>query len=154
MENLKIYIDRLKDGQAQKIEETLAPDFLDVKEEELFFETPVQVRGEVYLADDHLVIHLDMETSATMPCSICNSAISIPIVVKNSYHTEPLKEIKSATYDVAERVRETILLQTPLFTECNGGKCPEREHLKKFLKPDEKPSDPGDIVHFPFADLK
>ncbi len=154
MENLKIYIDRLKGGNALKIEETLPPDFLDVDDEELVFEETVRIQGEAYLADEHLVIHLNIETSAFLPCSICNDAVSTPISLKNIYLTEPLSEIKGAIFDLGQQVRETILLQTPLFIECNGGKCPEREHIKKFLKPEEKPSDPGEITHFPFADLE
>jgi uncharacterized metal-binding protein YceD (DUF177 family) len=154
MENLKIYIDRLKGGHTQKIEESLPPDFLEVKDEELAFNDPVRIWGTVCLADEHLVIHLDIETSACLPCSICNDAVSIPIVIKNIYLTQPLTEINGAIFDLTEQVRETLLLQTPLFAECRRGKCPERESIKKFLKPDETPSDPGDVTHFPFADLK
>ncbi|MBS0605236.1 MAG: hypothetical protein JSS60_09420 [Verrucomicrobia bacterium] len=153
MENLKIYIDRLKGGHTHKIEETLPPEFMDLDDDELLFEEPIHVSGDAYLADDHLIIHLNITTSALLPCSICNDAVETPIAIKNIYLTEPLAEIKGAIYDCAEQVRETILLQTPLFTECNNGKCPERESIKKFLKPEEKPSAPGDIVHFPFADL-
>jgi uncharacterized metal-binding protein YceD (DUF177 family) len=154
MEKLKIYIDRLKDGQTLKIEETLPPDFLEIQEEELAFEDPIHIRGEAYLADEHLIIHLDIETSAHLPCSICNDAVSIPIAIKNIYLTEPLSEIKNSIFDLAEQVRETILLHTPLFAECNEGKCPERENIKKFLKTNSTSSSPTEITHFPFADLK
>jgi uncharacterized metal-binding protein YceD (DUF177 family) len=154
MEKLKIYIDRLKDGQTLKIEETLPPDFLEIQEEELVFEDPVHIRGEAYLADEHLVIHLDIETSAYLPCSICNDAVSTSIAIKNIYLTELLSEIKNSIFDLAEQARETVLLHTPLFTECNEGKCSERENIKKFLKTNEKSSSPKEITHFPFADLK
>lgn len=153
MDNLKVYIDRLKGGAMQKIAETLPPDFLDIKEEELVFKGPVRIRGEVYLADDYLVIQLNMETTAQLPCSICNEIISFPVVIKNAYITQPLSEIKGAVIDLTEKIRETILLQTPLFTECNNGKCPERENIKKFLKVEDKPSDPEDVTHFPFSNL-
>ncbi len=153
MDNLKVYIDRLKGGTTQKIAETLPPDFLDIKEEELIFKDPVRVRGEVYLADDYLVIQLNVETTAQLPCAICNEIISFPVVIKNANITLPLSEINSAIIDLSEKIRETILLQIPLFTECNNGKCPERENIKKFLKTEEKPSDPEDVTHFPFSNL-
>ena len=153
MENLKIYIDRLRGDQTVKIKETLPPEFMDITDDELAFTDPIQVQGEAYLAEDHLVIHLNMETTARLPCSICNDTVVTPIQIKNIYLTEPLSDIKSSVYDIAEQVRETILLQTPLFTECSEGKCPERENIKKFLKPEEKPTDPAEIIHFPFADL-
>src|SRR5579871_861362 len=128
MENLKIYIDRLKGGQTQKIDETLSPEFLDIGEEELFFDKPVQLKGETYLANEHLIIHLNIETTACLPCSVCNDPVHVPIVIKNIYLTEPISEIKGAMFDLANEVRESILLQTPLFSECHNGKCPEREN--------------------------
>lgn len=154
MEQLKIYIDRLKGGHPLKIEECLSPDFLDIHEEELHFKEPVHIQGEAYLADDHLVMHLSIETEALLPCSICNDAVRTPIVAKNIYLTEPLSDIKTAIFDLTDHVRESILIQVPLFAECNGGKCPDRDNIKKFLKPEEKSSKSGEVSYFPFADLK
>jgi uncharacterized metal-binding protein YceD (DUF177 family) len=154
MENLKIYIDRLQNGNCVEVKETLPPAFLDVNDDELLFEDPIQVKAEAYLADDHLVVQLNINTSAFLPCSICNDSVATPICAKNIFITEPLEEIKGAVFDLTEHVRETILLQTPLFTECNEGKCPERELIKKFLKSDTKAANPGEDVNFPFADLK
>ncbi len=68
MENLKIYIDRLKGSQTQKINETLPPDFLGIDEEDLLFDQPVQLKGETYVANEHLIIHLNIETTARLPC--------------------------------------------------------------------------------------
>jgi uncharacterized metal-binding protein YceD (DUF177 family) len=150
MENLKIYIDRLKGGQTFKIDETLSPEFLDINEEDLLFERPVRLKGEAYLANEHLIIHLHVETQASLPCSICNDPVHIPVVIKNIYLSEPLVEIKGAIFDMTNEIRESILLQVPLFTECHNGKCPERENLKQFLKHTQKESK-NDIVHFPFA---
>jgi uncharacterized metal-binding protein YceD (DUF177 family) len=142
---MKIYIDRLKEGQTLKIDESLSPDFLDVHEKDLLFAEPVRLEGEAYLANEHLILHLNIETTARLPCAICNDPVNLRISIKNIYLTEPLAEIKRAVFEVTEEVRESILLQTPLFTECNGGKCPERENLKPFLK--------EDVTNFPFADL-
>jgi uncharacterized metal-binding protein YceD (DUF177 family) len=154
MEKLKIYIDRLKNSQTLEIDETLPPDFLEIDEEELTFEEPVRLHGEAYLANDHLVLHLNIETSAYLPCSICNDSVHTPIAIKNIYLTEPLEEIKGSIFDMTEEVRETVLLQTPLFTECHNGKCPDREVLNKFLKPGENDKPGTDNVHFPFSDLR
>jgi uncharacterized metal-binding protein YceD (DUF177 family) len=153
MENLKIYIDRLKGGHAHPFDEILPPNFLNMEDDEILFKDPVAVKGEAYLADEHLIIHLSIETFAYLPCSICNDLVHMPIRVKNIYLTESLNAIKGAIYNLEEQIRETVLLQTPLFTECNNGNCPEREALKKFLKPEEKPSASSDITHFPFANI-
>ena len=150
MDNLKIYIDRLKEGQVVRIDESLPPDFLEIDEEDLIFEDPIQVKGQAYLADDHLITCLDMETVAYLPCNICNDDVKIPIAVKNATLTQPLSEIDGAIYDLADEVRESLLLQTPLFAECSEGNCPERESLKKFLGESEPKTD---VIHFPFADL-
>ena len=75
MENLKVYVDRLKGGVSHKVDETLPPDFLEVDDEELLFDDPVKIQCEVYLAEEHLVVHLNIDTSVHLPCSICNDAI-------------------------------------------------------------------------------
>ena len=156
MEKFKIYIDRLKNGHVEKFDETIAPTFLDIEEEELTFHEDVKVDGEVYLAEDHLVIHFSVETAANLPCSICNDPVHIPIIIQNAYSTIPLTDINSAIYDLSEEIRETTLLQVPLFAECNKGNCPERERIKSFLNPSsqtESNPEQSSVVHFPFADL-
>lgn len=154
MESLKIYIDRLKDGHTEKMSEVLSPDFLDVKEEELTFKDPVKVEAESYLADEYLMVQLSVETSACLPCTICNQPVSFPVSIKNLSITQPLNEVKGAIFDLEEGIREAVLLHPPLFTECNQGKCPEREHIKKFLKADGTSSGPGEHNYLPFSDLK
>lgn len=151
MSSLKIYIDRLNDGQTHQIDEILPPEFLEIDEEDLLFDEPIALKAETYLADDHLIIHLNAQTSAFLPCNICNEPVQLPITVKNATVTKPLSEIPGAILDLSGEVRESLLLQTPLFAECSGGKCPERENLKKFLASSQKSDE--EIVHFPFADL-
>ncbi len=156
MEKLKIYIDRLKNGHVEKFKETVEPGFLGIIEEELNFPENVEVSGEVYLADDHLVAHLSICTSAKLPCSICNTPVCIPITIQNAYSTVLLEEVRSATYDLTNEIRETTLLQAPLFAECNNGKCPERDQIKKFLHSEsdaQQSLEQSPVVHFPFADL-
>ncbi len=154
MDQLKIYVDRLKNGESLKIEEVLSPDFLEIDEDDLHFKDPVRLTGEAYLSNDHLIIHLNIGTTALLPCSICNTPVQIPISVKNIYLTQPLEEIKGAIYDITNEVRESILIQTPLFAECSKGNCPERENLKNFLNSNHtNSSQDKDIVHFPFSDL-
>ena len=44
---LKIYIDRLRENQTEKIDLVLHPSFMDVTEEDLSFDDQVIVKGEV-----------------------------------------------------------------------------------------------------------
>ncbi len=147
MKPFKIYIDRLKAGQTEEIEEEIPSDFLDVNEKDLSFPDPVKIHGETYLAEDHLVIHLQIETTIRLPCSICNEPLLIAVVVNDFYHTEPIKELRSPIFDYTPALREAILLQIPSFAECHQGHCPEREQINKYLK---KASPP---VTYPFRDL-
>ncbi|MGE5195829.1 MAG: YceD family protein [Anaerolineae bacterium] len=153
--DFKIYIDRLKDGRSEKIEEQASSDFLDVQEEELSFPETVSIKAEAYLTDDHLIIHLSAKTLAKMPCSICNESILVPIHLSDFYHAEPLNELKSPIFDFTSLLREALLLQLPSFIECRGGKCPERETINKFLKDKDQPIQdlPPHPTYFPFADL-
>ena len=153
-EAFKIYVDQLKDGHSEQISEELDPKFIEVKEEDLAFIDPVHVNGEAYLAEDELVLHLDVDTLATIPCAICNTLVKVPVELKNFYHTVEEAELKSGIYNFKEMLRENVLLSVPLFAECNEGKCPEREVLKKFFRDEDSPdSKSGDDGYHPFAHL-
>ncbi|MBS0620072.1 MAG: hypothetical protein JSS61_01255 [Verrucomicrobia bacterium] len=149
MDSLKVYIDRLKNEELFAIEETLPPEFMELQEAGLQFKKPIQVKGDAYLANDHLVIQLHLHTEVFLPCSICNEFVSYPIEIHNLSITQPLEDIKKSVYDLSGEIRESILLQVPPFVECGGGNCPEREKLKEFLKRPEG----SDIIHYPFAEL-
>ena len=142
----KIYIDRLKSGNTDEINEVLPAAFLDVNEPELAFKSDVSVKGKAYLAGDHLTLQLDAEVVVEMPCSVCNEPTQVPVKLKNCCLTVALKDIRGAVYDPNELVREVILAELPPRAEC-AGNCPRREELKPFLKEEEK-------VFFPFTDLE
>jgi uncharacterized metal-binding protein YceD (DUF177 family) len=147
-EDFKIYIDRLKDGHSQKIDGSFNPAFLDVDEEELQFDQPVIVKGEAYLTDDHLVIHLSAATMAEMPCSMCNKMIKTPLTVGNFYHTEPLEQIPDAIYDFGLALREALLIELPHTVECNKGNCESRATIVAYMRGEKRTE-----TYFPFSDL-
>ena len=130
----KIYVDRLRDGKVEKIDLSFLPDFLDVIEQDLSFNTDVQVQGEVYIANDELVFHLDIGTKGVIPCSICNEPVEVGIYVKGLYHLESLQNVKAGIFDMKSLIRENVLLETPAFAECHQGNCPKRREFKKYLK--------------------
>lgn len=152
-EPFQVFVDRLRDGQTEKIDEQLSAGFLAVNEKELSFTENISVKGEAYLAEDSLVLHLDIAAEGKMPCSICNEPTSITICIEGLYHVESLEEIKTGVFDAQKLVRETVLLETPQFAECHHGKCPQRKEMAKYLK-EETPSDKTeDEGYQPFKDL-
>lgn len=151
MDTLKISIDRLGSEKKAHIKETLPPSFIEIHDEELQFKEPIVVSIDSYLAEDHLIAHLSASTVALLPCNICNALVPTPIQIKNLCITLPLSEIPGSEYDFSSEIRENILLQTPLFTECEQGNCPERAVLKKFLKTEESIEEPETDIHFPFS---
>jgi hypothetical protein len=150
---LKIYIDRLKDGHEEKIDETLSSDVLDVREEELAFSGQLSVSGKAYLADDHLILNLKIKSLALIPCAICNQTVEVPIVLDSFYLPKPMDELLSTIFDFTNEIREAVLLHVPAFTECSNGKCPERETIKNFLKKPDVKSKIEPKANYPFADL-
>ena len=136
-EKLKIYIDRLREEKTETIEETLSPAYIDVDEPDLKFNAPVKNQGKAYLAEEHLVIQLKIETAAMISCSICNEPVKTPILLSNYYQTEELSQIKGQVYDYLLPLREAILLEVPSFVECMGN-CPKRAELKKYLQEDKR----------------
>ncbi len=150
-EVFKIWIDRLGEGNVQKIDGSFDPAFLEIEEKDLQFHTPVQVIGEAYLADLHLVIHLKAQTKATMPCAICNQLVSTDLKVENFYHSEATAEIPNAIFDLSAPLREALLIELPHYFECNGGNCPERTNLAPYLRSGPKTDNKN--INLPFADL-
>lgn len=151
----KIYVEQLRDGHSEKIQETFPPDFLEVNDQDLSFVDPVVIKGEAYLAENMLVLHLDIKTKGTLPCVICSAPVKVPVEIDGFYHAIPIEEIKGAVYNVKEILRETIILETPQRAECHQGKCPQRQTLKKYLK-EENPKEKGQDNqegYKPFADL-
>ena len=143
---LIIYIDRLKEGQEDIFEGTTSTSFLGT---DPVFQETLSLSGKAYVTGDHLILKLQASTAAWIPCSICNELTLVPITLTNFYHAESTKDIPS-TFDFTELLREDILLQLPLFTECNGN-CPERTTVEKFLK---KPtSESAKNAQFPFSNL-
>lgn len=150
--DFKIFIDQLRNGQTKILEGTFSPEFLQVDEKELKFEKPVIVKGETYLAEDHLVLHLEAETEAFLPCSICNQWVPVEIKLRNVYLTVPKQDIRGAVFDFRELLREEILLEVPPFVECQGA-CPQRKVLQKYLKQNAADEDEKEGHHRPFANL-
>lgn len=150
MSDFKILIDRLKGGQTQKIEEALGPEFLGPEEPELRFPDKVRVKGEAYLTDAHLIIHLKAATKASMPCAVCNEMIDCNLSIDNFYHTVPIEEIPSAIFDFSEALREALLIELPRTVECNQGNCPNRATIKPYLRSEVRTDK---TTYFPFADM-
>jgi len=154
-DRFNIYVEQLRDGQVEKLEESYSPEFLDIHEKDLIFKDPVLVNGEAYLADDMLVLHIDVRTYGIIPCRICNEPVRTEITVQGVYHAVAIKEIKTGIFNLVELLRETLLIEVPALAECNQGKCPQRTAMKHFIK-EEGASDKDHIEegYHPFADLK
>ena len=86
-EIFKIWVDRLREGNIQKIDGSFAPLFLEIDEKELQFRVPIQVSGKAYVAETHLVIQLNAKTKVTVPCAICNEMMDVDLKVDNFYHS-------------------------------------------------------------------
>lgn len=153
-DRFKIYIDQLRDGHVEKIQESFEPGFLDVQEKDLAFKKNVYVEGDAYIAHDALVLHLNINTVGILPCIICNEPVQVDIKVHELYHLEPLLNIKSGLFFFKDLLREAILLETPGFAECSGGQCPHRKEVAQYLKSEEDlKTEHLEEGYHPFADL-
>jgi len=150
-ENLTAFIDRLRDGGETFFDEKVSEEQLDATDDELRFTKSASVKGKAYLAEDHLVIALDIDAHPELPCTVCNEWTPVGLSLKKYYITKPLEEIPSNVYNFLEDVREAILLEVPQFANC-GGDCPNKEALKGYCSKGKEVSD-NDNAHFPFKDL-
>ena len=140
----KIFIDRLINGKVLHLDEILPPTILEVNEKDLQFHTPITVNGQAYLTDSHLVLKLNIATTATLPCSICNDLVTLSITIPSFYHAEELTAIRGGIYDFTPPLREGVLLEVPNYVECNKN-CSKRDNIKHYFAK-------GQHQH-PFADL-
>ena len=152
-ERFTVYIDRLKGGKNEEIDLILPPHFMEIEEEDLMFEESIQVKGKAYLAEDHLIMHLDIETQAMMPCARCNQPSAVPLFIEGFYHTVPLEDIKEGIYHFGPMVREAILLELPSFHSCSDEECLGSELVKKYFK-QEKQSGGSPNTYHPFENLE
>lgn len=143
---LKIYIDRLRDDDTEKIFETIDPEILDLQEKELVFQGKITIAGQAYLAKNHLILEAKIKALAIIPCSICNQPTEVPIEIEDFNHTVEICEVPSSIYDFSEEIRSAILLKVPQFIECNRGNCPRRSEVSKYFKKEED-------THSPFSEL-
>ena len=132
--SIKIFVDQLKQGKVEKIDRVLNSTLLDVSESDLSYGATLSVKGDAYIAEDELVLHLDLSAEAQIPCSICSEPVTVPVQIKGLYHVEPLSNVKHGIFEVADVVRENLLLETPTFVECSGGHCPQRQSMAKYFK--------------------
>ncbi len=146
----KIYVDQLNDGKIEHLSRVFPSEIMDINDQELIFNSEVKVTGEAYQSESSLVLHMDLSTIATVPCSVCNEPVDVSVIIKNIYHVVPILEIKGHIFDMRDVVRENILLGSPNFAECNEGNCKQRASLKKYLA-NSKPIDDGQR---PFKDLQ
>ena len=152
-QQFNIYIDRLVDDQELAIKETISSDFIDIDDKDIKFGETVSFHGKAYLAGDHLILQLHIETHVLMPCAVCNKPADTKILLTNFYHTETRDEIRSGQYDCIPKLREVILLEVPAFTECDNHNCPSRAELKKYLAKDTADRALEQSTQYPFADL-
>lgn len=152
-ESFRIYVDQLRDGRKEIINETLDPAFLRIDEPELAFMKEVRVTGEAYLASSDLILRLNAETEALIPCLICNDPVPIYIGIEDFYYTQPVSEIKSGVFSFEELLREIILIEVPFFAECHDGQCPHRGEVAKYLKSTDEKNNRSEETYHPFSDL-
>lgn len=152
-DEFKIYIEQLREGQDKHIDECLSPNFLEIDEPDLTFNKPIELNGSAYLAEQELILNWNIRTEALISCSICNEKVPVEIVIHNFYHSEPLDEIKTGIFNFKQLLRETILLEVPAFAECNGGNCPNRLEMGKYIKEPAMEESDDEEGYKPFANL-
>ena len=132
-EDFKIFIDRLSSGKEDELLFSFELQKKDIPKQGMSFPYPVRVSGKAYVADEYLVVHINLETKYNTQCKICNEIFEKPFSLSGYYLAEPLENISSRVYHLYDPLKDAILLGVPEFDECEGN-CPQREHLSKYLK--------------------
>lgn len=136
-DRFKIFIEQLRDGHVEKIDESFESSFLGVEEPDLRFKGNVAVKGEAYIAGDELVLHLAIQANSVVPCKVCNAPVDVQLDLPNVYEVVPLEEVPHGVFSMREILRQVILLDRVEFAECNEGNCPHRPEITPYM---HKPS--------------
>lgn len=132
-ERFRIYVDRLSSDE-EEIQEEVESTFLQGALPDLNFTQPVDIQGVAYMADHTLVLTLSASTQCQQPCKVCLAPVFSDVETDDVCHVIEPKDLKSGVYNFQKILREDILLATPEHVECNGGNCPERSNMQKYLK--------------------
>lgn len=127
-----IYIDRLVGGRIEKIDEAIDPVVMQSDDNMLTFDQPVNISGKAYLAEDFLVINIDINTKYKAPCKICSEMLTTSFEATGVYLTEELTKVPAKVFDASGQIRDTIFLDIPDYHECEGG-CPDERRVKRLF---------------------
>jgi uncharacterized metal-binding protein YceD (DUF177 family) len=133
IDQLAIYTDRLHGGATLKLAANFAPNELSVDDADVKILRPIDVHGQAYLADSHVIVQLDIATTVSKPCRVCNEDVAMDLDLKEVYWMLPIDEIQGTKIDGVEIVRELLLSEIPPFFECGGGSCPRRPEMERFI---------------------
>jgi hypothetical protein len=129
----RIYFERLREGHTEQLQLTLQPDFLATEDGEIVFPDPVQVEGEVYVAEEHLVLCLHLHAQAVLPCLMCSGPAVVELNLGQITHLEALADHHAGIFELMPLFREIILSEVPPYAECHHGNCPERKQIEHYF---------------------
>jgi hypothetical protein len=133
MDELDLYIDRLKQGEYTNFSLTASPKIMEPLDSEASFENEIFISGEAILANDHVVLNISIKTRMNNYCKICNEPVFHDILVEEKHVPFPLNTMQNGLFCLKSYIRELLFLNIPKYSECSGI-CPEREVIKKYLK--------------------
>lgn len=145
-DSIKIFIDRLKVEGEFKEKGLLNPRILELDPKEAVA-SDISYDLTAYLVDEQLIVTFSASCTIDMPCKICNEFSAEKITINKNTQDIELSDIKKGVYDASTLIRESILLQTPPFHECNG-QCKERSNITNYFKKQD-----SNINNNPFSQL-
>ncbi len=152
-DQLIIFIDRLHQGKEERLQATLPPDCMELDDPDLQFRSPLAVNLRAYLADNQLILHLNIATEINARCAICNQLTTKALHLPSLTEVVPLASIKGNRYDCSPLVREVVLLEVPHYVECKGN-CLQRAKIAHYLTEKDSNCPPSqEDMQFPFSDL-
>ena len=147
--HLFIDLNRLRHEESEPFDVMLDPQVLELSANDSIEVTePVHATGTASIVDDELIIDLSVEGTLKMRCSTCHEPFAFAVDVTDDVSTHSLEEIKSATFDVKDIIREAFLLEIPHFPQCGGKSCLNRDKIQKYLK-----KEGTEDTYSPFKDL-
>jgi hypothetical protein len=77
MDKLNSDINQLKDDLSKDLDLLVDSSHFGVEEGELKLDGVVSLSGTTYQTNEHLILELDIDTKAQIPCSVCNTLLPL-----------------------------------------------------------------------------
>ena len=147
-ERLELHLDQLQGMEVKEFTIQAKAAFLG-EEEGYCWMDPVVCHIRAQRTSEEVILWCSATLSYSRHCSCCEEPLIQQLMVRDAVCTLDAHAVRHGIIDLAPLLREELLLELPLFSDCGDRCCPHRQSLTGCLK--KQPA--AEEQHYPFRHL-